>query len=327
MTQLNALLEKAVKESAEDKRSFLEALLNSDILVPKLIARGHNKSVPVVGKTRAADYGISTIPFEGHTTVPCFTDEASFDLWISRKEWIGTVERLSFRLLLNKVGADEWIILNPCSDFSKDFSPWEIDLLRKGKDALQELTESDEESKHDYLEVCRVDHEFNEVVSALNLACESYPEISQAILAQASNTSQTDSFITSDPGHADSCRLDNYQLLVALELVPCSDEKITLITSDIRNILEGITSTDQFGEPPIVITLLTPNSPDHAIFADITPCYIRSYELTEHLALHSNTSYTISLLQRLASSITRIRSKSQIARHHVADIKRWINKQ
>lgn len=331
-TQLSALLERAVKESAADKHSFLSALLSSDVLVPTLKTQtittlGHKKPAPVVGKTSAADYGISTISFEGHTTVPCFTDEVSFDLWISRKEWMGAVEKLSFRLLLNKVGASEWIILNPCSDFSKDFSPWEIDLLRKGIDALQEIVEGDEEAQHDYLEVSRVAHDqFSDVLSALSLACESYPEVSQAILAQASNTSQTDSFLTGNITHNDNSMLDNYQLLVALELVPCSDEKRNLIVSDVRNILEGITGTDQFGQPPIVIRLLTPNSPDHALFADITPCYIRSYELTEHLALGSTTPYSLTRLKRLASSIAEICSKPRTARHHVADIKRWINK-
>jgi hypothetical protein len=58
------------------------------------------------------------------------------ELWCSRQLNHSVV---FFKSLLQSVPNDWWLCLNPGSDLEKEFSPWEISLLKQGLDALPEI--------------------------------------------------------------------------------------------------------------------------------------------------------------------------------------------
>ncbi len=68
--------------------------------------------------------------------VPVFTHK----IYIA--DWCGvefTFENIASHDLFGRIPKEWWIVLNPGREYEKEFSPWEIDLLRAGEASLPEL--------------------------------------------------------------------------------------------------------------------------------------------------------------------------------------------
>ena len=121
------LLIKASEDSSADTlEAFYEELINGRFFVPE---RQQEHQL-----TNQPDYpngflNILGIQNKDSVFVPMFSTEARV------REWSGhDIQLRSLKLaeLIDLLPAGWWLILNPGSEGEKDFSPWEIDLLKGG---------------------------------------------------------------------------------------------------------------------------------------------------------------------------------------------------
>jgi SseB protein N-terminal domain len=135
-----------IREEADDHliEPFLDALFDSTLAVPirtsfSELTRGvvyPNEFLSVLA-VKASDEKI---------TIPLFT-RAELTL-----AWCGaTLEcrMMTWSSLLALVPDSWWICLNPGQEVEKEFSPWEIELFKKGRESLPEIAEELRESLRD----------------------------------------------------------------------------------------------------------------------------------------------------------------------------------
>lgn len=132
--------------SAEALTRFYETLLESEVIVPD------RSNMDALTGSVGADFPRASIPWfavkgkveEGQpgadsterNIIPIFCSATGMELWCSRQLNHSVV---FFKSLLQSVPNDWWLCLNPGSDLEKEFSPWEISLLKQGLDALPEI--------------------------------------------------------------------------------------------------------------------------------------------------------------------------------------------
>ena len=125
---------------------FYQALLAAEVVVPD------RSNIESLKDSIAADYPRSSIPWfaikgkvvdpdqggndEERTILPFFSSVANIVDWCGR-ELSNT--RIIFSSFLKSVPEDWWLCLNPGSELEKEFSPWEVSLLKQGLEALPEI--------------------------------------------------------------------------------------------------------------------------------------------------------------------------------------------
>ncbi len=72
------------------------------------------------------------------TVVPVFSDASHLLTWAGNPF---TFKVMSGKALFELVPEGWWVILNPGSEFEKDFSPWEIETLREGEKGIPAVLE------------------------------------------------------------------------------------------------------------------------------------------------------------------------------------------
>ena len=177
--ELTELLEDAADGLPGALEAFFCALLDAEVYVP-LAREGAQCQLPaVVGQSGAGDHGFVTVMQEGDECVPIFTEEAFVAEWAAQSI---PVERKRFESLLWMISEDTWLYLNANQEVGKEITPWEIELLKKGRDAVPELAAAQSEHHPEEIEVNSDTAIYPELKRQLIAVLELVPELEEAFL-------------------------------------------------------------------------------------------------------------------------------------------------
>lgn len=141
-----AWLKESTAGSAEALNRFYQTLLETEIVVPD---RSNTDSLK---GSVGADYPRSSIPWfaikgkisdseqssgdEERNIIPFFSAVGGIEVWCGRQL---TNSLVLFKSFIQSVPDDWWLCLNPGHELEKEFSPWEIGLLKQGVEAIPEI--------------------------------------------------------------------------------------------------------------------------------------------------------------------------------------------
>ena len=259
MAELTNLLNKAAagneKQSATD---FFRALLSSQVFV--VYANAASETPTIVGQGSADSLGLLSVKLQGRVLVPVFTEETMATLWSEGRYRVGPRE---FKSLIWGLGDSTWVYLNPSQEVGKEFSPWEIEQLRKGEDALEEIIselfdEGDGDVEVRPLEIPNL----QELILSLTSILESYPDINEGFLIGICSGASPD-----------------VNPVLGIKKSELSPEKGALLREEIYALRE------RFFPPNfdfvVIDDLADSNSPNGRLFAEATPFYIAQKELSQ----------------------------------------------
>lgn len=175
-------LEELLKRSADgDKtaaKEFLSQFLTTKVYVPE---RHQNHPLSHSPEYPNEFFTLLGVHQNETTSIPIFTEASGI------KEWSGhelLYKEISVTKLLVIIPDNWWLTYNPQSEFGKEFSPWEVEQLRTGADAIDDIVSEiylDEGVKP--LELVEVSkEEYSPLKDALKIYAESKPQISEIYL-------------------------------------------------------------------------------------------------------------------------------------------------
>lgn len=180
-TNLTALLDRASFGKAEEIRAFLKELLKSQVFIP-LDPKAKNDLEPFevkIGENTAESLGYLQVDLEGRKLIPVFSELEFLNSWSTKTE-LNFVQK-EFSKMLWGLNPDSWLHLNPGQNVGKEFSPWEVEILRGGEEGIEELVN----------ELCDVSdlgvevdthNQFPELQGQFRAVLEIYPEMKEAFL-------------------------------------------------------------------------------------------------------------------------------------------------
>jgi hypothetical protein len=137
--RLNASLERALEEALEGdarcQRVFFEVLLGSTVVVPE-----RNQARPLSDAPRYPNDLLNVLGVQhvDRVVVPVFTEADIIERWCGNRL---RSRSLRFVDLLASIPDDWWIGVNPGGDVEKELSPWELSILRRGPQGIDEIVE------------------------------------------------------------------------------------------------------------------------------------------------------------------------------------------
>lgn len=259
MAELSELLISAAAGNEQKAATeFFRALLRAQVYV--VYANAASESPSIIGQGSADSLGLLSVKLQGRVLVPIFTEEAMATAWSEGRYRVGPRE---FKSLIWGLGDSTWVYLNPSQEVGKEFSPWEIEQLRKGEDALEEIVselydEGDGDVAIRPLELPNL----AELISCLTSTLESYPGIEEGFLIGISSGASPD-----------------VNPVLGIKKGDLSPEKGALLREEIYSLRE------RFFPPNfdfvVIDDLADANSPNRRLFAEVNPFYIAQRELAE----------------------------------------------
>ncbi|NDC38003.1 MAG: hypothetical protein EBZ48_08115 [Proteobacteria bacterium] len=132
---LEQLLTSALDGGRDAVESFYSRLLGSGVFVPRRFQAMPLSDSPAYPNDLLDILGVQD---KQRVVIPIFTRAELV------QEWSGTslaVRELAFPDLLGLVPEEWWVVLNPGCEVEKEFSPWELQQLKHGREALPMLVE------------------------------------------------------------------------------------------------------------------------------------------------------------------------------------------
>jgi hypothetical protein len=182
---LETLLKLSVHGQQERVKAFFTALLISDIFLVSRPAHGEESAVVELGKNPEAATSWVRVSVEGRVVIPIFTDSVLALTWFGQEH--AKIEEVKFTRLINSIGPEVWLHLNPESDFGKEFSPWEIERLRDGEAAIAEIIDELEFEAPPGLEVTSHSSSHSELKRTLRGSLELFSFVTEAFLLEVEN--------------------------------------------------------------------------------------------------------------------------------------------
>ena len=182
MPDLDVLIERAFTGDRSAATFFFEQMLDTQLLVPE------RYSNPPVKKDEEVNYPHLFLNILGYldserVCVPAFTQADHASSFVSPAPRCRAIRGSE---LLTLVPDDWWIIVNPTQEVAKELSPWEIALLRQGRESIAEIVA--EVFTHDTPTPLRVttpnDDEFDNLRKALTEHCATDKRIRKLFLLQ-----------------------------------------------------------------------------------------------------------------------------------------------
>lgn len=256
-SDLTQLLDLASHGKASDIRDFLNLLLESKVFVP--IDPGTLEGHPVpheVGENATKSMGFLVIESGGNDLVPVFSDLKYGESWSEEKV---TFEEKDFKTLLNSIDKETWLYLNPGQNVGKEFSTWEIELLRQGKDAIEEVVVELSDVSDLGVEIDAT-NAYTELQGQFRSVLEIYKEIKEAFLISIREGEDAP-----------------WKPLLGIYREGLSDSKVEYIREELRAIAES--SLDDEIDLVVVDDLANAGSYHAKLFEDTKPFYIAQEEL------------------------------------------------
>ncbi|MFN8392390.1 MAG: SseB family protein [Bdellovibrionota bacterium] len=255
--KLTQLLEDAADGKPGAAEKFFEALLQSDVYVPIDSDLTREKLPPGIslvgqGKEHFTERKYVAVDYQGAETLPIFTEEAFIAAWSERE--FG-VDRQDFKTLLWLLGDDNWLYLNPSQEVGKEFTPWEIALLKKGAEAIPDLVAALNDDAQEEFTISSSSELYPELKEKLLPILTIYPELREAFLV---------SLREGEEGAEKPA--------LGIKYAEITEAKKLYLRSELENASSQFLPPDQ--QLFVVDDLGTPGSPNWKLFSDATPFYI-----------------------------------------------------
>ena len=245
-SRLSELLEAAA--TGESSEAFYLELLESEVVIP---TRSAAKANPQPGDTFET-FNFLTAREGSKEILPIFSDAAFVEEWAGRELPTRTHRFTSLLWIL----ADEiWLHLNPGQEFGKELSPWEIERLKQGKDAVPELISELDPPVAREIEIDAQSDNYPELRLQMRPVLELYREISEAFIVKIAEG-------------------EEIYPAVGLRRESISPERLASLQSELNDSVSGHLSQ---GERLAIFENVDDRS-YRAIFEDATPFYVRLAE-------------------------------------------------
>lgn len=253
--------------SAEALNRFYQTLLDAEVVVPD---RSNSDSLK---GSEGVDYPRSSIPWfavksktsdveqgskpEDRNIIPFFSSPTGIELWCGRPL---NHSLILFKSFLQSVPEDWWLCLNPGSELEKEFSPWEIALLKQGIEALPEIIADWQDQR---------DHRSANVEP---LAKEQYPLVVKCLeeFGSAEKKVRAISALLETSQTEDG---ESRSILIGCEVSGANETELIELTDRLNNVLRLTT----IGEDPFRVFTSSEDHPDpfFSIFNYIPPVFER----------------------------------------------------
>lgn len=177
---LAPLLQAASEGERTDVIAFLKAFKNSVLLVPQ---KEQNPKFGSLPPYPARPLDILAVRDDSHIIVPVFSSPGLIENWLSRPLKVRSIAAVE----LIRILPEDWhIALNPCDEYRKDFTPWELQKLLGDDQDLEDIaTELELPHGVEPLEVkVLATDDFPNLKAALREQVEKQPEIREIYLGQ-----------------------------------------------------------------------------------------------------------------------------------------------
>lgn len=256
---LEQLLDEAERNVLGAAKEFYLTLLETDVLVP--LRPGFAAMTEEEAKEIKTLERFALVDFQQKRILPIFSTENAFLEWAQQQE-IEAVYK-SFKSLVWVVGEEVWLHLNPGQEVGKEFSPWEIESLKDGREGVDDLV-AELMSEHQAIEI-EVDSgssQFAGLKKKIATILEAYPQVKEAFLISFKKNEED------DPIPLFGMRQDGL-----------SDEALKTIEQEVRTMTEFSAEATM---PAEFISNIDKRTNPHAVlFDDATPFYIAQLPLPE----------------------------------------------
>ncbi|MEZ4753705.1 MAG: SseB family protein [Bdellovibrionota bacterium] len=173
LSEIELLLEKSFDGSESAAEEFFILFLNSRLIVPSRYQKLPLSNAPEYPNDFTTALGVKELE---STFIPVFIHQEQIFEWCGQELESREIDSKS---LLQLVPEGWWIVLNPGSEFEKEFSPWEIEKLKLGEGSIPEiLADIFEANKDSGIEIESTDStEFLELKNKLSEIAKRNPEI------------------------------------------------------------------------------------------------------------------------------------------------------
>ncbi|MCC6933884.1 MAG: SseB family protein [Deltaproteobacteria bacterium] len=247
LVNLLEILKDACNGDAQAERKFYELIWEIELFIPLQLSG----SEQIVQSSAGEKY--LSVEHEGRRIIPIFTSLDYLKEWAGHDEF--ALSKRLFKSFIQLVAEGSWIHLNPAQEYGKDFSPWEISLLKQsGLDALNEILN---ETSNVCSEVEIEDHTdlFVKLKDKLRAVFEVYPEISEGFAIKMSS-------------------LDHPQGIpvIAIKQTGMSADKLKVLVEEIESMC---VYDENVGVMPTVVSdLANDTCPHRQLFANSCPFYL-----------------------------------------------------
>ncbi len=171
------VMEEATKGNRESLESFYKLFLTSQFLVPL-----REQTAPLSHQPKYPNDFFQLLGIKGgdKSWLPIFTGPTALNEWMGQELAFNT---LTGAEILEKVPADWWIALNPSSETSKEFSPWEIQALRGGEDGIKDAVEDQLPTLVLEREYSALNDNYSELIDQIKLEAKKEPAIEKIRIA------------------------------------------------------------------------------------------------------------------------------------------------
>lgn len=250
--RLTALLSRAADAEPGAAAEFFRELLAATVFTALERGRTAPAVSPIVGEKPLAELGYMIVHYQGNQALPIFTEPEFVEQWADEEL---PVHPLPFRELVQWVPQGMWLYVNPGQEVGKEFTPWEIEGLRQGVDAIPDLVAAlDEHSEVEEFVINTSRDLFPDFKEQLRPILEIYPELREAFLVTMQEGDQG---------------LPKPVLGIRYEGIP--EAKRIYLRSEFERASEEFLPPES--QLMIVEDLQNPTSPNHRLFEEATPFY------------------------------------------------------
>lgn len=257
--KIEKLLDRAERGELAAAKEFYAEMLEAEVWVP--LRPGFAKMTEEEAKDIKSLERFALVDFQRRRILPIFTSRIAFLAWTEEQE-IEAIEK-GFRSLLWILGEEIWVHLNPGQEVGKEFSPWELEALKGGKEGIPDLVEellSEQQAVE--IEVDAGSSQFPVLKKKIATVLEAYPQVSEA-------------FLISFKRH----EADDPIPLFGLRQTGLRDDALKSIEQEVRTMTEFSAEAKM---PAEFISDIDQRSNPHAVLFDgATPFYIAQQPLPE----------------------------------------------
>ena len=253
--QLTMILREAADDKPEAIEAFFEQLLRATVYVPlkpPMVTKNSN-DIKEIGGKGAGINNFTSVDYMGNECIPIFSEKRFVEDWAEKD--LACVEK-EFKTLLQLLGDETWLYINPGQDVGKELTAWELERLRKGRDAIPELAAALNESPIGEIEVNVDIHAFAKLKEKLLPIFQIYPELEEAFIVSVKESGD-----------------ETERPMVGLLWKNANPAKREYIRTEIETAVQEYLEDDG-GNVFIIDDLGNDDSPNHTLFSDAKPVYL-----------------------------------------------------
>lgn len=250
--EIALLLNDAANGKANALGKFYEALLEAKLFYMPKIKKGAAQ-ISAIGGSHIEEFGLETVVEANQEILPVFSEESFLREWNDDPNII--IKEIEFKKLIWLLGNKISLHLNPAQEVGKEISPWEIELLKSGKDSIGELLEEIEGSESKEIDLRSGPELFPELKVNLLPILEIYPELEEAFLITYREEENSKD-----------------QPVLGVKYNKLDPTKRAYLKTEFENVSQEFLPPEQ--QLSIIDDLDNPKSPNQKLFLDTTPFYI-----------------------------------------------------